>query len=242
MADHPRRLLLTRPRPQGEAFAAALAAALPGRFAPVLAPMLEIAPRAAADLAAIDLAGAQALLFTSSNGVEAFAGLSAERGPPAWCVGDSTARAARAAGFAARSAGGDVVALAALAMAAARPDGGELVHVRGRHAAGDLVGRLAAAGLPARGLELYDQVAVDPPAEAAALLAAGAVEVAAAFSPRSAAAFAAAARAAGWPLGGVTLVSLSAAADAAHDGPEPGRRVIAAEPSRAGMIAALAGI
>lgn len=238
MPDRPRRLLLTRPRPQGEAFAAALAAALPGRFLPVLAPMLAIAPWAGR----IDLGGAQALLFTSSNGVAAFAGLSAERSLPAWCVGDATARAARAAGFAARSAGGDVEALAALAAAAARPGAGALIHVRGRHAAGDLVGRLVAAGLPARGLEVYDQVAVAPPPEAAVLLAAGAVEVAAAFSPRSAAAFAAAARAEGWPLGGMTLVSLSAAADAAHEAPEPGRRVIAAEPTREGMIAALAKV
>ncbi|MBP7242251.1 uroporphyrinogen-III synthase [Amaricoccus sp.] len=233
-----RRLLVTRPGAQGRAFAAALEAALPGRFDPLLAPFLAIAPRAAP----IDLAGAQALLFSSANGVEIFAAMSAERGLPALCVGDITAETARTAGFAVESAGGDVEALARLALARARPGAGDLVHVRGVHAAGDLVGRLAAAGLPARALQLYDQVAVPPTPEAATLLAAGAIEVATAFSPRSAALFAAAARAASWPLSQMTLVSLSANADAAHDAPEPGRRVIAPRPDRTGMITALAGL
>jgi uroporphyrinogen-III synthase len=231
----PRRLLITRPRAQAEAFAAAVAAALPGRFAPVIAPLLRVAPLAVE----IDLNGAQALAFTSANGVEVFAAASGERGLPAFCVGEMTARAARAAGFAARSAKGDVADLAALLAREARPDGGAVVHVRGRHAAGDLAGRLATAGLEARALELYDQSPLAPPPEAAALLAAGAVEVVTTFSPRSAALFARAAQGAGWPLGGVTLVALSAAADAAHDAPEPRRRVVAQEPSRAGMIAAL---
>lgn len=238
MAATPSTLLLTRPEAQSRAFAAALEAALPGRFRPVIAPVLRIAPVAAE----IDLAGAQALLFTSANGVEAFAAASPERGLPALCVGAMTAQAARAAGFAARSADGDVAGLAALAAREARPGGGDLVHVRGRHAAGDLTGRLSALGLPARGLEIYDQIAVPPPAEAAALLAAGRVDVLTAFSPRSAALFAATSRAEGWDLSAATLVALSAAADAAHDAPAPGRRVVSETPTRADMIAALASL
>lgn len=234
----PRTLLLTRPQAQSEAFAAALEAALPGRFRAVIAPVLRIAPVDAA----IDLAGAQALLFTSANGVAVFAARSPARDLPAWCVGAMTAAAARAAGFAALSADGDVAGLAALARREARPGAGELVHVRGRHAAGDLTGRLAAAGVPARALELYDQAPVEIGAAARALLARGGIEVLTAFSPRSAALFARAAAAAGWDLGGATLVALSAAADAAHDRPEPGRRVVAPAPTRAGMIAALAAL
>ncbi len=234
----PRTLLITRPQAQAEAFAAEVEAALPGRFRPVIAPMLAIAPVAAQ----IDLTGAQGLMFTSANGVEAFAARCSERGLPAWCVGDMTAEAARAAGFDARSAAGDVARLAAMVARQARPRAGDVVHVRGRHAAGDLVGRLTAAGVAARALEIYDQGPVAPPAAAAALLAAGDVAVITAFSPRSAALFARAARAAGWPLGAVTLVCLSAAADAAHDAPEPGRRIIAARPDRAGMVSALAGV
>lgn len=232
-----RRILICRPRDQAEAFAAALEAALPGRFAPVIAPLTGIEPVPGA----IDLADARGLLFTSANGVAAFAAASAARGLPALCVGEMTARAAREAGFAARSADGDVESLAALA--AREPAGaGVWLHVRGREAAGDLTGRLAAAGIAARGLEIYAQADLPMPEAAAALLAAGAVPVATAFSPRSAARFARAARMAGWPLGGVTLVSLSAAADAAHDAPEPGRRVVSKRPGREGMIAALAEI
>ncbi len=234
----PRTLLLTRPQAQSEAFAAALEAALPGRFRAVIAPVLRIAPVDAA----IDLAGAQALLFTSANGVAVFAARSPARDLPAWCVGAMTAAAARAAGFAALSADGDVAGLAALARREARPGAGELVHVRGRHAAGDLTGRLAAAGVPARALELYDQAPVEMPPAARALLERGGIGVLTAFSPRSAALFARAAAAAGWDLGGATLVALSAAADAAHDRPEPGRRVVAPAPTRAGMIAALAAL
>lgn len=233
----PTKLLICRPRDQAEAFAAALEAALPGRFAPVIAPLTGIVPVPAE----IDLRDARALLFTSANGVAAFAAASAVRDLPALCVGEVTARAAREAGFEARAAGGDVARLAALVLAEP-PGPGVHVHVRGRQAAGDLTGRLKAAGVPARGLEIYRQVSLPMPGPAAALLAEGGVPVIAAFSPRSARRFARAAREAGWPLGGVTLVSLSAAADAAHDAPEPGRRVIAPHPGREGMIAALAGI
>lgn len=233
----PLTLLLTRPRAQSQDFAEALEAALPGRFRAVIAPVLRIAPVEAE----IDLEGARGLLFTSANGVEVFAGRSEDRSLPAFCVGDMTARAARAAGFRARSAGGDVAALTAL-VAAEPPGPGAFVHVRGRHAAGDLTGRLAAAGVPARGLELYDQAPAPMPEEVRALLGTGAVDAMAAFSPRSAALFAQAAQAAGWDLGGAALVALSAAACAAHDAPEPGRRIVAPSPTRAGMIEALAGI
>lgn len=234
---HRPRLLICRPRDQAEDFATALEAALPGRFTPVIAPLTGITP-VAADL---DLRDARGLLFTSANGVAAFAAASGERGLPALCVGEMTARAAREAGFAALAAGGDVEGLAALV--AVQPRGeGLWLHVRGRQAAGDLVGRLGVAGIAARGVELYAQSTLTMPEAAAALLARGAIEVATAFSPRSSARFAGAARAAGWPLGGLTLVSLSPAADAAHDAPEPGRRVVAQTPAREGMIAALASL
>ena len=64
MAD-PRPLILTRPKPQSEAFAAAVDARLPGRFRVLVAPMLEIVPRPVQP----DLTGVQGLLFSSANGV-----------------------------------------------------------------------------------------------------------------------------------------------------------------------------
>jgi uroporphyrinogen-III synthase len=234
----PRKLLLTRPLAQSEAFAAELEARLPGRFDPVIAPVIAITPRRAP----VDLTGAGGLLFTSANGVEQFAAASSDRSLPAWCVGAITAEAASAAGFDARSADGDVSALTDLVIARHRPADGFLLHVRGAHAAGDLTGRLAAAGLAARALELYDQTPCPVPPEAAALLAARAVPVLAFFSPRSAALFADQARAAGWDTAAATFVALSATVAAALGSLPAARRIVAEAPGRDGMIAALAQV
>jgi uroporphyrinogen-III synthase len=232
-------LLLTRPLPQSEAFAAALAARLPGRFRPVIAPLTAIVPRPDA---AVELADAAALAFTSANAVAAYADRSPRRDLPAYCVGASTAAAARAAGFAARTAEGDAAALAAL-IARDRP--GPVLHPRGAEAAADLAALLAALGVPARSVVLYDQVTAEPPAAADAALGAGAIDAVALFSPNAARRFAAAATARGWPLGRTATVAISAAADAplapleAACGLDPGRRHRAAAPSRAAMIEAL---
>lgn len=234
----PRKLLLTRPQAQSEAFAAELEARLPGRFDPVIAPVIAITPRRAP----VVLTGAGGLLFTSANGVEQFAAASPDRSLPAWCVGAMTAEAARTAGFDARSADGDVSALAELVIARHRPADGVLLHVRGAHAAGDLTGRLAAAGLAARALELYDQAPCPVPPGAAALLAARAVPVLAFFSPRSAALFADQAHAAGWDTAAATFVALSAAVAAALADLPAARRIVAEAPGRDSMIAALAQV
>ncbi|MFT3975371.1 MAG: uroporphyrinogen-III synthase [Amaricoccus sp.] len=227
-----RALILTRPAAQSADFAAALARRLPGRFAPVVvAPLLAIAPAGGP----VELAGVGGLLFTSANGVEAFAAASPERRLPALCVGAMTAAAARDAGFEALSADGDVDALASLAACWWRPGGGDLLHVRGRHAAGDLLGALSARGVPARAAELYEQVTLPLPPEAQGIIARGDPVVVPLFSPRTARAFAQAV--AGLDLGAVTVVGLSAAVAAAV--PVAGRRVVAPGPGREGMLAAL---
>jgi uroporphyrinogen-III synthase len=233
-----RNLLLTRPQAQAQAFAAVLEARLPGRFRPVVAPLIAIAPVPSE----LDLGGLQGLIFTSANGVGQFAARSPERGLPAFCVGEMTAAAARAAGFAARSADGDVVALAALVAREAVPGAGGFLHLRGRHAAGDLVGRLAAAGLEARAAEIYDQTPCPLPEAARSLLAEGRAEVLAFFSPRTARLFAAEARQAGWNLEAATSVSLSLAADAALADLAIGERVVTRAPTREGMLDALGGL
>ena len=233
-----RNLLLTRPQAQAQAFAAVLEARLPGRFRPVIAPLIAIAPVPAE----LDLDGLQGLIFTSANGVEQFAARSPERGLPAFCVGEMTAAAARAVGFATRSADGDVVALAALVERAAVPGGGGFLHLRGRHAAGDLVGRLAAVGVEARAAEIYDQTPCPLPEAARRRLAEGRVEVLSFFSPRTARLFAAEARRAGWKLEGATSVSLSRAADSGLDGLGIGERMVTGAPTREGMLDALARV
>lgn len=225
-----RPLILTRPRAQSEAFAAEAARRLPGRFTPIVAPLLEIAftPRP------LDLDGVGFLLFTSANGVEAFAAASPDRSRPALCVGEMTAAAARALGFEARSAAGDVTALAALAASFWKKGDGTMLHVRGRHAAGDLAGALAARGIPVISAELYKQVS-RPLADAAHdIIARGEAAVIPLFSPRTARLFAAAT--ADLDLSGVTIVALSEAAAAPLAG---ARRLVARTPGREGMLEAL---
>ena len=126
------RVLVTRPKEDS----AALQRELRKRGIEVLLdPMLVI--RRMED-AAIDLDGAQGLLFTSSNGARAFENISGERGLTVWCVGDETARTARAAGFTnVHSAAGNVDTLANYVIAHARPENGRLIHVAGSVNAGD---------------------------------------------------------------------------------------------------------
>jgi len=231
-----RTLLLFRPEEQTLCFAAALEAMTPGRFRVVAAPLFGIEPVPAC----IDLAGVQGLAFTSAHAVAALAGRQLPPALPAWCVGASTAAAARRAGLAAEASGGDVAALARLVASRARPDGGAVLHLSGRHAAGDLVAWLAAAGIPARAVVVYDQAERPLPEAATRLLAAGHAEVLAFFSPRGVRLFAARARSAGWPFGDTMSVSISAAADAGLAGLGLRRRVVAPTPDRAGMLAVLA--
>lgn len=130
-----RRVWITRAQP-GAARTAARLTAL--GFAPVVAPLLTIRPLSDALADAPDLTTVAALAFTSPNGVEAFAALtSALRDRPVFAVGDATAEAARAAGFAdARSAAGDIHALARLINAS--PIKGLILAPGAREPAGDL--------------------------------------------------------------------------------------------------------
>ncbi|MDX2234537.1 MAG: uroporphyrinogen-III synthase [Hyphomonadaceae bacterium] len=133
------RVLVTRTAPGAASTAARLEAM--GHKA-VLAPALRIEMLPASpDASAFD-----ALLFTSSNGVLAFAAASADRTRPAWCVGEATAQAATAAGFAeVHAAAGDLQRLAA-AIGAATAGAGRFLHVAGADLAGDLAGLLRAQG------------------------------------------------------------------------------------------------
>jgi len=182
--------LVTRP----EAVAAPVAEALRARGLRVtVEPMLTIRPRPAGALDPTgDLAGVQALLFTSANGVRAFAAQTAERNLPVLTVGDATAAAARAAGFdRVESAAGDVHSLADLVRARLDPEAGSLLHVAGSVVAGDLAGLLAADGFRLRRAVLYEAIPAErlSPAAAAAL-AEGAFDLVLFFSPRTAETFA----------------------------------------------------
>lgn len=130
-----RRVWVTRAEP-GAARTADRLTAL--GFTPLVAPLLNLAPLPGALDAAPDPAAVAALALTSPNGVEAFAPLIPRfRDHPVFAVGDATAEAARAAGFAdVRSATGDIHALARLIAAEAPP--GPLLAPGAREPAGDL--------------------------------------------------------------------------------------------------------
>lgn len=146
-------LLITRPRARCEDFAAALAEALPGRFAVTASPLVEIV----SEEAFLGIDGAQALLFSSATAVAEFARHSDARHLPALCVGDKTAATAQALGFSTQTGSGDAAALAELAAISYLDGGGHFLYPRGRQAAGDVAGSLMAQGIPVEEVILYNQ-------------------------------------------------------------------------------------
>ncbi|HEU0221198.1 MAG TPA: uroporphyrinogen-III synthase [Paracoccaceae bacterium] len=241
MTDSSARLLLTRPEAEARDFAAAIEAAWGGRFELAFLPLTEIVH----ETAPVALEGIQGLLFTSANGVRAFAEANPRRELPALCVGPGTAEAARRAGFSAESADGDAGALARLAANAWMPGAGAFLHVRGRDSAGDLVAALAPEGIEVREVVLYDARAISGvPAEMASVLEAGAFDAVLFFSPRAGklfAAFAAESAAAGrgWALKQAAALCISRAVAAQVQGLGFGGVRVAARPDRAGMLAGL---
>jgi len=236
------RVLVTRPQPA--------AAALAGRLATLghealVAPLLSIVPEIdAGERLAQALVDAQAVLFTSVNGVEAFAAASGRRDLLVYAVGDATARAARAAGFAeVESACGDVASLVALVRARATPGAGALIHARGSDVAGDLAGDLAVAGFTLRRAALYRAMPVETlESTVIAAFHQGRIDAALFFSPRTAAAFVRLARAAG--IGGdcaaVVAVALSPAVAAELGTLAWQRKLTAAEPTETAILDMLA--
>ncbi len=234
------RVLITRPAED----AGPLAHALEGRgFSVLIEPLLRIRML---DGPAPDLAGVQALAFTSANGVRALVRAAPEAcaaGCPAFTVGPATAEAARVAGFAdVISADGDVGALADVIAGRLEPEAGAVLHVAGSHRAGDFAGRIEAAGFHARRAVLYEAVAAQALSpETRAAIAAGEVGWVLIFSPRTAGLFVTLMRRAGLAAlaNAICLAALSpAVAEAAM--PLPWRDVrVAAAPRQDALLEAL---
>jgi len=235
------RALVTRPREDSGTLAAALAAR---GLEPVIEPLLAIrfVPDGGERLRPL-LGAAQAVLFTSANGARAFAASSPRRDLPVFAVGDRTAAAARAAGFAAvESAGGDVHDLARLAASRLDPARGTLIHAAARVVAGDLAAALGAAGFTLKRAVLYEAV----PAErlsmgTVSLLAGGFIAQALFFSPRTATSFVRLAAAMG--LDGacraITAVALSPAVATALGGLAWRALAVADAPTEAALLDAV---
>jgi uroporphyrinogen-III synthase len=239
------RILVTRP----EEDAGPLVAALTARgHAAILEPVLKIAFHPEAP---IDLAGVQALLFTSANGVRAFAAASAGHGSarqgmagrdlPAFAVGDATAKACRDAGFVqVESAGGNVGDLARLVTARLKPSAGCLFHAAGSVVAGDMTGLLAASGFETRRVALYSaEPATCLSPDLKSRLAAGTIDAVLFFSPRTAASFVRLGAKAGLScsLAGIIACCLSAAVAEAAAAASWRRIAVARSPTEAALLA-----
>jgi uroporphyrinogen-III synthase len=236
-ARHGLLALVTRPRAEAADLAAALAAR---GIAAVIEPLLDIHFRGEP---APDLAGVQAILCTSANGVRALARRSGERRLPLLAVGEATAARARAEGFAdVASADGTVDDLVRLVRERLRPAAGRLLHVAGSVVARDLAGALRNHGFSVERAVLYEARPV-PALTAATVRAldAGIIDVALFFSPRTAAIFRQLAERAGLAeaLRFATAISISAAVDAALQPLRFRERRIAGRPDQAAMLAAL---
>jgi uroporphyrinogen-III synthase len=210
------RALVTRPRAEAEGLAAALAAR---GVEAIIEPMMQVQFLTAASP---DLAGVQAVLCTSANGVRALAGVTDERMLPILAVGDATASRARAEGFATvESAGGAVADLVWLAVQRLRPQDGRLLHVAGNVVAGDLVAELRENGFAIDRIVLYEAQPIAMLSEVTlGALRSASIDFALFFSPRTAAIFTrlANAAAAAKCCAKITALSISAAADAALAG------------------------
>ena len=212
---------MTRAQPGAERTAARLRAR---GFAPVVAPVLEIRLLAGAEP---DLAGVAALAFTSPNGVDAFAALTARRDLPVFAVGDVTAAAARSAGWDdVSSAAGALEDLARLLGERAT---GPVLAPGAREPAGDLP-TLLAGRAEVRRLPVYEAVetAAGPPAE---------WDVVLVHSPRAGRAIAA--RLGDIGARGRRAVAISANAAAPLEPCGFDRLDIAAAPAEAAMLEAL---
>ena len=229
--------LVTRPRADAESLAAALTQR---GIDALIEPLLEIHYR---DSPTPDLAGVQAILCTSANGVRALARLTGERVLPLFAVGDATAAQAGEAGFArVESAGGSLGDLVRLAREHLHPTDGRLLHVAGSEVAGDLAGALRAASFAVDRAVLYEARPVGVLSAASVqALTAGTVDFALFFSPRTARIFAQLAERGGVAeaIDRVTAVSISAAADAGLGSLHFRERHVAKRPDQPSLLAAL---
>jgi len=188
------RFLVTRPESDAERTAAALRQR--GHVA-VVAPLLRIEPILDAP---IDAQRWGAILITSANAAAALA-LHGRKNAlldiPVFAVGDRSAEAMRAAGFAeVASAGGAVADLIELVAERLQPQA-PLLYLAGEDRAGDVAGALQAKGFIVQTVVLYCAVTTTLlPKDAADALKAG-VDGVLHFSRRSAEAYVEGARAAG---------------------------------------------
>lgn len=182
------------------------------------------------------LAQYHGLIFTSENGVRAFAQAYGQHDMPAYCVGERTAKAARAAGLRASSANGTADDLVAMVKRAGVE--GELLHVRGEHSRGDIAGRL---DQQVDEVVAYRQVPVPLNEKAREILAGKHEVILPLFSPRTAQLFFKHDLQINAP---VQVVAISNAVNEVILGTNPAKKIdilIAEKPNAAAMLQAIKG-
>jgi uroporphyrinogen-III synthase len=233
------RLLVTRPEPDANETAAALAALGHSVLVEPLTRIVFLAPPVIAFRPA-------AIVFTSRNGVRAAAAwpqVSDWREVTAFAVGDKTGQAARDAGFTdVRIGGGDAASLAEAIVRALDPAAGTILRVAGRDRAGDLEGGLGSQGFATVTVEAYVAVAAaDLSAGARQALATGALDGALVFSRRAASIFGDLLREAGLgeALHAVTVYAISESAAEPLRPYHPAGMRIASNPDAESLIASI---
>ena len=237
------RVLITRPA----ADATELSAALRTHGHEVLFDPLLTTSEEPGSAAALErsLPGVQAVVFTSPNGVRAFAAASRRRNVPVIALGDATMAAARAARFGEiESVDGDAEALTSLVVGRLNPLGGALLVVTGAEVGRDLARVLGTAGFSVRRVALYRA----EPAQAfsskvVAGFKSGTVDAAVFFSPGTATVFARLIAASGFAAvcEGMTAVVTSPAVGAALKGIGFDNLVVARAPTQAAILEAFGG-
>lgn len=228
------RILVTRPREDGEEIAARLAER--GHQA-LLAPLLAPHFYDGADIARDDV---QAILATSANGVRALARRLTRRDFSIFAVGPQTAEEALRAGFSdVRSADGDSKDLALAASRWAAQGKGVLLHVCGEEAPGTLAENLTLRGFKVRRCALYRmETATQLPADARDAIRQGALDAAMFFSARSARVFGVLAD--GLPTEKLAALCISKATAAALMEVSFASVAVAARPNQDAMLALVA--
>jgi len=203
-------LLLTRPYPQSERFAAMCQQAIGFEVPVVISPVLTIAHKKIT----LDRSEFGDVILTSANGARALADICDVRGATAYCVGDHTAEIATQLGMHARSARGAAPDLIEL-ITRSNPKQ-PLFHAHGQETRGDIAQTLRAAGYVVRSEVLYAQEPCNLSAEARTLLSGETTIAAPLFSPRTAMIFSA--EALGCPAK-IVVFPISEAVANAYSGP-----------------------
>jgi uroporphyrinogen-III synthase len=233
------RLLLTRPEPDAQRTAAALRAQ--GHDV-VAAPLLRIAPVTDAQIGDGPWA---AILITSANAAHAIAAharVTPLRALPVFAVGQRSAEAVAAAGFAdVTSADGNVTDLARLVATRMQP-AAPLLYLAGEDRSGDLAGNLRAHGFAVETIIVYRAVAATGLLPVAAEALSSGIDGVLHFSRRSAEAYVNAARAAGMLANALKPVHFCLSAQVAEPLAQAGTADIrvAERPSEAALLALIA--